>query len=99
MGMFKDFLNAAKRTGPLAVEMLRVRFHRGTMNPAEREAYDAISKTVTQDTSKNEIRCTVPAGLPEPVAKKALLVLRLEYGNDWKVIPENPAKPPEAPKP
>ena len=99
MGMIKDFLKAAKNSGPLALGLLRVRFHRGTMNGEDKAAYEAISKTVRQDSAKNEIHCAVPAGTPDRSAKKALLVLRLEYGNDWKVIPETPAKPPEPPRP
>ena len=98
MGMIRDFLKAAKNSGPLAVEMLRVRFHRATMSGDERAAYEAISKTVTQDTSKNEVRCTVPAGTPDGAAKKALLVLQLEYGRDWKVVSEKPSTP-APPKP
>ncbi len=99
MGMIRDFLKAAKNSGPLALEMLRVRFHRSTMNGVERDAYEAISKTVTQDSAKNEIRCCVPAGTPDPAAKKALLVLQLEYGRDWKVVSDKPVQPPAPPTP
>ncbi len=99
MGMFKDFLKAAKNSGPLAIGMLRVRFHRGTMNAEDKAAYNAISKTVKQDNAKNEIHCTVPAGTPDSAAKKALLVLRLEYGNDWKLVPDQAPKPPAPPQP
>lgn len=98
MGMFKDFLKAAKTTAPLAIDMLRVQYHRGTMTPPERDAYDAISLTVRQDNATNEIRCSVPAGIPDSAARKALHVLQLEYGNDWKVVTDKPAQP-GAPKP
>jgi hypothetical protein len=97
--MIKDFLKAAKNSGPLAIEMLRVRFHRGTMNAEDKAAYDQISKTCKQDSAKNEIHCTVPAGTPDNAAKKALLVLRLEYGRDWKVISDQAPKSPAPPKP
>lgn len=100
MGMFKDFLKAAKNSGPLAIGMLRVKFHRSTMSDAQRQAYEAISKTVTQDTANNEIHCSVPAGIESTDAKKALLVLQLEYGKDWKVVPGTPpAQPPVPPQP
>ncbi|MEZ0223594.1 MAG: hypothetical protein ACAH83_03500 [Alphaproteobacteria bacterium] len=99
MGMFKDFLKAAKNSGPLALGMLRVKFHRSTMNDAERHAYEAISKTVTQDSANNEIRCSVPAGIDGKDAQKALLVLQLEYGKDWKVVPGTPPAPPAPPAP
>lgn len=99
MGMFRDFLKAAKDSAPLALGMLRVKFHRSTMSDAQRQAYEAISKTVTQDSANNEIHCSVPAGIDGKDAQKALLVLQLEYGKDWKVVPGTPPAPPAPPKP
>jgi hypothetical protein len=99
MGMIKDFLKAAKNSGPLAIGMLRVKFHRSTMSDAQRHAYESISKTVTQDSAKNEIHCSVPAGIDGKDAQKALLVLQLEYGKDWKVVPGTPPAPPAPPAP
>jgi hypothetical protein len=69
------------------------------LNKEQKAAYDAITATVKTDTDRKEVTCIVPATLAEKDAEKVLNVMKLEYGNDWKVVkrkdvPPAPAAPP-----
>lgn len=103
MGLAGDFFKAIKDDGPMAFQMLRVRFNRALLNRDQKAAYDAITATVKTDTERKEVTCIIPASLPEKDAQKVLKVMELEYGSDWKVVKRaDEAKPvpaPEAPKP
>jgi hypothetical protein len=100
MGIAGDFFKAIKDDGPMAVQMLRVRFNRFMLNKEQKAAYDAITATVKTDTDRKEVTCIVPATLAEKDAEKVLNVMKLEYGSDWKVVkraedtkPAEPAAP------
>jgi hypothetical protein len=93
MGIAGDFFKAIKDDGPMAVQMLRVRFNRFMLNKEQKAAYDAITATVKTDTDRKEVTCIVPASLPDKDAQKVLNVMKLEYGNDWKVVTRKDAPP------
>ena len=86
MGLFRSFLKSIKEDGPLIAGMLRAKYNHRTMTGDQKAAYDTIVKTVSEDKASNEIRCTVPAGISEKDARKALHVIQLEYGPGWKVV-------------
>lgn len=89
----------------LIVQMLRARFHKATMNAAQRELYDTVGKTYTSDSEKQEVTLTFPASAKEKDVKKVKRQFLYEAGA-WPVRfvtaqPQEkpPAKPQQTPQP
>lgn len=68
----------------LIAHMLRARFHKATMNAAQRELYDTVGETYTSDSEKQEVTLTIPAGAKEKDVKKVKRQFLYEAGA-WPV--------------
>lgn len=88
----------------LIAHMLRARFHKATMNAAQRALYDTVGKTYASDSEKQEVTLTIPADAKEKDVKKVKKQFMYEAGA-WPVNfvtadaqPKPPAKPQQTPK-
>jgi hypothetical protein len=96
-----------KETLRQAIGILKCKFHKATMSPAQLELYDAMGKTWSSDQKTETVTVTIPAGASEGDLKKVKKQFTLE-GGSWPITyvqappaaPVVPAAPPaEPPKP
>jgi len=83
--IIRDFIKAIKNDGSTIVSMAHAQVSHAIMSKSVKTAYNAMAASAAINNSTGEITCTIPPGVSQKDAAKALHVIQLEYGKEWKV--------------
>lgn len=86
MGFYKDLKRALTEDGPMMARILRIQFHKSTMNDKQKDAYEELVKQVdlrVMEKPCDQQEIIVPASIDQRDADKALRLIKLEFDKQW----------------